>query len=329
MLGERLKSNSGFGSITGQSAEMRRLYRNISKLAPARRPVLLLGESGSGKETVARAIHSHGLCPERPFVAIDCASEPMLVESELFGRAKGSPAWATKSDRLMGLVGAIFLDEIGALSPELQARLVRALQERDIRPIGGDEPVEARIIAASSRDLELAVQQGTFRRDLYFRLNVASLRLPPLRDRRDDISLLAEHFLEGWSSENGVRCSVSPAAMELLVSYDWPGNVRELKECLQQAADARPASVLDVNDFPTHIRLSETRSGAKTAAARGANILPLAEVERRAILNTLERLNGDKLMTARALGIGKTTLYRKLKEYGTGDARMTRPITNR
>lgn len=329
MSGERLKSNSGFGSITGQSAEMRRLYRNISKLAPGRRPVLLLGESGTGKETVARAIHSHGLCPDRPFVAIDCASEPMLVESELFGRAKGQPAWAGKSDRLMGVAGAIFLDEIGALSPELQAKLVRALQERDIRPTRGDEPVEARIIAASSRDLELAVQQGTFRRDLYFRLNVASLRLPPLRDRRDDISLLAEQFLENWSAENGVRSSVSPAAMELLVSYDWPGNVRELKECLQHAADARPASVLDVNDFPAHIRLSETRSGAKTAPARGANILPLAEVERRAILNTLERLNGDKLMTARALGIGKTTLYRKLKEYGTGDARMTRPVTNR
>jgi two-component system response regulator HydG len=327
MLGERLKSNSGFGSIMGQSAEMRRLYRNISKLAPARRPVLLLGESGSGKETVARAIHSHGLCPERPFVAIDCGSEPLLVESELFGRAKGSPAWAAKSDKL-GVAGAIFLDEIGALSPELQAKLVRALQERDIRSTG-DDPVEARIIAASSRDLELAVQQGTFRRDLYFRLNVVSLRIPPLRDRRDDINLLAEHFLQSWSAENGVRCSVSPAAMELLVSYDWPGNVRELKECLQQAADSRPGAMLDVNDFPAHIRSSETRVGAKAAPARGANILPLAEVERRAILNTLERLNGDKLMTARALGIGKTTLYRKLKEYGTADARMSRPITNR
>jgi DNA-binding NtrC family response regulator len=329
MSGERLKTFSGFGSITGQSPEMRRLYRNISKLALGRRPVLLLGESGTGKETVARAIHSHGLCPERPFVPVDCASEPMLIENELFGRPKPASAWVNKAgDRLLGVAGAIFLDEIGALSPELQAKLVRALQERDIRPTGGDEPMEARIIAASSRDLELAVQQGTFRRDLYFRLNVVSLRLPPLRDRRDDISLLAEHFLNRWSVENEARCSLSPAAMELLLNYDWPGNVGELKECVEKAADSRPGSVLDVHDLPAHIRSSETRSGAKTAG-RGANILPLAEVERRAILNTLERLNGDKLMTARALGIGKTTLYRKLKEYGTVEPRMTRPIINR
>jgi DNA-binding NtrC family response regulator len=320
----QLGRNPGFRDLVGQSPEMQKLYRIISRVASGKHPVLLQGESGTGKSLVAHTIHAEGLFPERPFVVLHCAAaSPVIIENQLFGAGK-------TREELRTLAGVIFLSEIWALSPALQAKLVHALQERDLRSpyVGKTLCTEARIIAASSRDLDLAVQQGTFRRDLYFHLNVVSLRLPPLRNRKEDVGPLAAHFLEKLSAIRGTRWSLSPETMKVLTSYDWPGNVRELKDCVDYAASAS-AGVIKVEDLPLQIQ----RIGAMAAAGNGSvsagKILPLAEVEKQTILQALERLNGDKLMTARMLGIGKTTLYRKLKEYGINQPWMGRPAANR
>jgi DNA-binding NtrC family response regulator len=317
--------NPGFRDLVGQSPEMQKLYRIISRVASGKHPVLLQGESGTGKALVARTIHSEGLFPERPFVVLPCAaSSPVLIENQLFGVGK-------TREELRSLAGVIFLSEIWALSPALQARLVHALQERDLRApyIGKTLCTEARIIAASSRDLDLAVQQGTFRRDLYFHLNVVSLRLPALRNRKEDVGPLAAHFLEKLSASKSTRWSLSPEAMKVLNSYEWPGNVRELKDCMEHAAAAASAGVIKVEDLPLQIQRLATMPATGNGAAAAGKILPLAEVEKQTILQALERLNGDKLMTARMLGIGKTTLYRKLKEYGINQHWMGRPAPNR
>lgn len=315
------------GNIVGQSPRMLRLGRLIARIAPRRNPVLLLGESGAGKETVARAIHAQGAYPERPFVAVDCAAAtPALFEPDMLGSSLGVSA---RTKERPAMAGTIFLSEVWALSPELQARLVRALQEREIRPAGDAKAREARIIASSSRDLEVAVQQGTFRRDLYLRLNLSSLRVPSLRDRKEDIGLLAEHFLSWMTASKGLRRSLSPEARNLLLSHDWPGNVRELKEAVEWAVAVASGPVLETGDLPLHLHRSDAASGMRRTFPLGSNIVPLAEVERQTILNALERLNGNKLMTARALGIGKTTLYRKLKEYGICTPVMGGPLGHR
>ncbi len=312
---EQLQSNSGYKTLLGASAEMQKLYRIIAKVAESRHPVLVLGESGAGKETVARTIHTGGPFRDRSFIVVDCAaSTPQALEAELFGQVKINGK--TKEEMLALASGStIFLDEIGEMPLETQGRLFRALQEKEFHPQGGTKavPVNVRIIGATSSDLEAAVQQGTFRRDLFFRLNVVALRLPPLRERKEDIRLLAEHFLERISEGKSLRHSISTEAMKLLLLYDWPGNVRELENCLERAAAMSQGAVLQSGDFPPHIRTVALRTAGPSYQAR---ILPLAELEKQAILDALQQLNGDKLMTARALGIGKTTLYRKLKEYG-------------
>ncbi len=327
MARERPRNNAGFGDLVGQSAPMQRVYRMIARVALGRHPILLLGEHGTGKQAVARAIHTQGSFPERPFVVVDCAALGALAESEVFGwgasRAKDAPQ--------PGAAGTVFLREVGALPPAAQARLVRALQERDIRAMDGGKvfPAEPRIIAASSCDLDLAVQQATFRRDLYTRLNVVSLQLPALRDRKEDIAPLAEHLLAKMVSGKGRRSALSAEATKVLVSHDWPGNVAELKDCLEHAVAACPRPVLEVEDLPLRAQRPEPALGSDTSSAEGNRILPLAEVEKQTILRTLERLNGDKVATARMLGIGKTTLYRKLKEYGIGGPWIGRPAPNR
>lgn len=317
------------GGMIGQSPRMLRLGRLIAKIAPRRHAVLLLGEDGAGKETVARLIHAQGLWPERPFVAVDCsAATPALFEAEMLAHSSRTSARA--NERLAEMAGTIFLNEVWALSPELQAKLVRVLQEREIRSAGEAKSArEARIIASSSRDLELAVQQGTFRRDLYLRLNLSSVHVPPLRDRKEDIGLLADHFLAWMTTGRGPRRSLSPEARNLLVSYDWPGNVSELKDSLERAAAVASGPVLEAEDFPPQLQRSEPALAARRISGLGPTIVPLAEVERQTILNALERLNGNKLMTARALGIGKTTLYRKLKEYGICAPVIGRPLSQR
>jgi DNA-binding NtrC family response regulator len=315
---EHMQNNPGYKSLLGISAEMQKLYRIITKVAGSKHPVLIQGESGTGKETVARAIHADGPSHDRPFVVVDCASAvPGILESELFGSAKSFTSTIRPKESMLALTtgGTVFFDEIGEMPLDIQGRLFRALQEKEFHPHGSAKAVavDARIIAATSRDLESAVQQGTFRRDLFFRLNVVGLRLPPLRERKEDIRLLAEHFLERIGQGKHVQYSLGSEAMKLLLLYDWPGNVRELENCLERAAAMSPGPVLQSGDFPPHIRTVALRTASPDQHAR---ILPLAELEKQAILEALQQLNGDKLMTARALGIGKTTLYRKLKEYG-------------
>jgi len=324
MLREKIKSKQGFGSIVGRAPEMEKLYRIIAKAAQSTHPVLILGESGTGKEMVARSIHFSGLFRDKPFIPVDCGSlVPTLIESELFGYVKGAFTGAVQSrDGLLAIAegGTVFLDEVGELPVDLQAKLLRAIQEREIRPVGSTRriAINVRILAATNRDLEQAVAQGTFRRDLYFRLNVLSLRIPPLRERRQDIPLLAAHFLERLSRASGQERSVSDEAMKALLAYDWPGNVRELENCLERACAFTTGPMIQVADLPSSIH---SAPGTIPIGVEGTTtkILPMAELEKQTILNTITQLNGDKLLAARLLGIGKTTLYRKLKEYSSQD----------
>jgi len=324
MLREKIKSKQGFGSIVGRAPEMEKLYRIIAKAAQSTHPVLILGESGTGKEMVARSIHFSGPFRDKPFIPVDCGSlVPTLIESELFGYVKGAFTGAVQSrDGLLAIAegGTVFLDEVGELPVDLQAKLLRAIQEREIRPVGSTRriAINVRILAATNRDLEQAVAQGTFRRDLYFRLNVLSLRIPPLRERRQDIPLLAAHFLERLSRASGHERSVSDEAMKALLAYDWPGNVRELENCLERACAFTIGPMIQVADLPSSIH---SAPGTMPIGIEGTTtkILPMAELEKQTILNTITQLNGDKLLAARLLGIGKTTLYRKLKEYSSQD----------
>ena len=320
-LREKIKSKHGFGNIVGRAPEMEKLYRIIAKAAQSTHPVLILGESGTGKEMVARAIHFSGPFRDKPFIPVDCGSlVPTLVESELFGYVKGAFTGAVQSkDGLLTMAegGTVFLDEVGELPVDTQAKLLRAIQEKEIRPVGSTKrmPINVRILAATNRDLEQEVAQGTFRRDLYFRLNVLSLRIPPLRERRQDIPLLTETFLERFNRASSQQRTLSDEAMKLMLAYDWPGNVRELENCLERACAFTTGPLIHVSDLPNCIVNGQNQLSVGLNAA--AKIIPIAELERQTILNAIRELNGDKLMAARLLGIGKTTLYRKLKEYAS------------
>jgi DNA-binding NtrC family response regulator len=322
MLREKIKSKQGFGSIVGRAPEMEKLYRIIAKAAHSTHPVLILGESGTGKEMVARSIHFSGPFRDKPFIPVDCGSlVPTLIESELFGYVKGAFTGAVQSkEGLLAIAegGTVFLDEVGELPVDLQAKLLRAIQEKEIRPVGSTKriAINVRILAATNRDLEQAVAQGTFRRDLYFRLNVLSLRIPALRERRQDIPLLVGHFMERLSRTSGQERTISDDALKAMLAYDWPGNVRELENCLERACAFTTGPLIQVGDLPSS--LHGAAAGASLAGGDGsAKIIPMAELEKMTIQNTIAQLNGDKLLAARLLGIGKTTLYRKLKEYGS------------
>ncbi|HZQ91223.1 MAG TPA: sigma-54 dependent transcriptional regulator [Terriglobales bacterium] len=323
LLRDSMRTRQGFGSIVGRSPEMEKLYRIISKAAFSTHPVLVLGESGTGKELVARSIHYSGPNQDKPFIPVDCGSlVPTLIESELFGYVRGAFTGAVRSkEGLLSIAngGTVFLDEVGELPVDLQAKLLRALQEKEIRPVGSTHSVkiDVRVLAATNRDLETAVEKGAFRKDLFYRLNVLTLRIPPLRERRGDIPMLAEYFLERITNAGGGPRTISSEAMELLMAYDWPGNVRELENCIERACAMSSGPGLHVGDLPTSIQNS--RLGVAPVATDASGIVPLLELERRAIVSALERLNGDKLLAARLLGIGKTTLYRKLKEYSFRD----------
>ncbi|HEY7095307.1 MAG TPA: sigma-54 dependent transcriptional regulator [Terriglobales bacterium] len=323
MLREKIKSKQGFGAIVGRAPEMEKLYRIIAKAAHSSHPVLILGESGTGKEMVARSIHFSGPYADKPFIPVDCGSlVPTLIESELFGYVKGAFTGAVQAkEGLLAIAdgGTVFLDEVGELPVDLQAKLLRAIQEKEIRPVGSTKriPINVRILAATNRELEEAVAMGTFRRDLYFRLNVLSLRIPPLRERRQDIPLLAAHFLDKLSRSLGQERTLSDDALKVMLAYDWPGNVRELENCLERACAFSTGPVVHVGDLPTSIH--SVPGTAVPAAETSAKIIPMAELEKQTILNTITQLNGDKLLAARLLGIGKTTLYRKLKEYASQD----------
>jgi two-component system response regulator HydG len=320
MLREKIKSKQGFGSIVGRAPEMEKLYRIIAKAAHSSHPVLILGESGTGKELVARSIHFSGPYRDKPFIPVDCGSlVPTLIESELFGYVKGAFTGAAQAkEGLLAIAegGTVFLDEVGELPTDLQAKLLRAIQEKEIRPVGGTKqiPINVRILAATNRDLEQAVAQGTFRRDLYFRLNVLSLRIPALRERRQDIPLLAGHFLERQVRTSGMERTLADDALKVMLAYDWPGNVRELENCLERACAFTSGPMIHMRDLPTDIH---SAPGTAAGSEGAPKIIPMAELERLTILNTITQLNGDKLLAARMLGIGKTTLYRKLKEYAS------------
>ncbi len=332
-LRETLRSPQGLGNMIGRSPEMDKLYRILAKVAQSSHPVLILGESGVGKELVARSIHSNGPHADRPFVPVDCGSlVPTLMESELFGYVKGAFTGANRSkDGLLASAqgGTVFLDEIGELPLDLQAKLLRALQEKEVRPVGATHriAINVRILAATNRDLAAMVEQGRFRKDLYYRLSVVNLRIPPLRERKQDIPLLAAHFLERMSRETGTAHTLSDDALRTLIEYEWPGNVRELEHSHRSrlhpflrsgpppGRSADPAAELPPAESPSSGGCRAGSGGRRCWPGAGP---PLAQLEKQAILETLRKLNGDKLLAARLLGIGKTTLYRKLKEYGIG-----------
>lgn len=316
--------------LVGYSAETAQLRRRVEKLGRSRWPVLVLGETGTGKEIAARSIHHAG--QGGPFITIDCSAlVGPLMESELFGHAKGSFTGAVQVK--IGLVeladgGTAFLDEIGELPLDLQAKLLRVIQEKEFRPVGSllQKRSDFRVIATTNRDLAKEVERGAFRRDLYYRLNVVSLRLAPLRERADDIPALIEHFLK----RHGRNHILTAEAMDVMLEYQWPGNVRELENCIQHMVATNSGPLLHVADLPSaleNFRLA--RRGQAVAAAAGelpeaaavcareepSEILQLSVVERRAILRAMAYTKGDRVMTAALLGISRTTLYRKLKEY--------------
>ncbi|MCC7175601.1 MAG: sigma-54-dependent Fis family transcriptional regulator [Bryobacterales bacterium] len=314
--------------LVGQSSRIRQILQLIQKLGRSRSPVLILGETGTGKEVVARAIHAAG--PPGPFVPIDCSAlVGPLIESELFGHVRG--AFTGASGSKPGLVemangGTALFDEIGELGPEVQAKLLRLIQEKEFRPVGSLERRKAdfRVIAATNRDLAQEVEKGTFRRDLYYRLNVVVLRIPPLRERKEDLRGLVDHFLGRY----GNRHVLTHECLDAMLSYDWPGNVRELENCIQRMVAINSGPLLHTADLPSALQnaLEARRPAHLTAAAAAGHgtaaqpyiqmpLFSLTEMEKDAIIRALEYTRGDRAMAAQLLGIGRTTLYRKLKEY--------------
>jgi DNA-binding NtrC family response regulator len=331
-LRERLKLQDGMGQMMGRAPQMEKLYRILAKVAQSTHPVLILGESGTGKEMVARTIHTFGPNADKPFLPVDCGSlVPTLVESELFGYVKGAFTGATHSKE--GLLvaaanGTVFLDEIGELTLDLQAKLLRALQEKEVRPVGSTQriPIKARILTATNRDLAAMVERGAFRKDLYYRLNVVNLRLPALRDRKEDIPLLVAHFLNKVHRAHPGRFSIHDDALRTMMQYDWPGNVRELENAVEHGVTMASGGEIEIGNLPTQLQnlalacLHQTKSAVrKNDAAPEEGIVPLAVRERNEIFRAIQVTKGDKLMAAKLLGIGKTTLYRKLKEYEAAD----------
>ena len=317
-LRERVNTEAQFEGIVGTSAKIQDVVRMISRLKETRTPVLITGESGTGKELVAHAIHYRGPLAQMPFIAVDCgALVPTLMESELFGHEKGSFTGALKAKA--GLFqaangGTIFLDEIGELPLELQAKLLRVLQEKEVRPVGSNTkvPVDVRVIAATNRDLEASYRDGLFRKDLYFRLNVVTVNVPCLRDRRSDIPQLAHCFLDRYAPGEGIQ--ITPAAMKSFLQYDWPGNVRELENCIARAVALGDHHMIDSSDLPPTLR-SLQEKGSDGPDATAISTTALADLERMTILRVFERAGGDKALTGRMLGISRATLYRKLKQY--------------
>jgi DNA-binding NtrC family response regulator len=316
VLRETLRTRPGFADLIGVSVKMQRVYRLIERVSQHAYPVLILGESGTGKELVARSVHFSGVRRNKPFIPVDCSSlVPTLIEAELFGYVKGAFTGALHAKQgLMEIAdgGTLFLDEIGDLPFDMQAKLLRALQEKEVRPVGSTDriPLSARIIAATNRDLDAAVRQGTFRQDLFFRLNVVQIKIPPLRERKTDIPILVNSFLEKFSEANGRMSTISEDAIARMMAYDWPGNVRELENAIERAIALGSGPILHAGDLPTNLQY-----GTGDRLPQNDELLPLDELERRAILRALREAGGDKLAAARMLGIGKTTLYRKLKQY--------------
>jgi len=320
----RRRNRAGVERPIGKNRRFREVVKLAETVAPTDSTVLITGESGTGKEVLARYIHALSERDAGPFVSMNCAALPeSLLESELFGHVKGAFTGAVRDkDGLLVAArgGTFFLDEVGEMSPSLQVKLLRALQEREVVPVGATEPVaiDVRIIAATNRDLEHEMRKGTFRSDLYYRLNVISLHIPPLRERRDDVPLLADHFLTALARANDREppLRLAASALEALQAYDWPGNVRELENALERAAVLCTGDVLDVDTLPKHI--VEPRPEPIVSERPPAN--PTLEViERAYILWVLQAEGGNKARAAEVLGIDPSTLYRKLNRYGMSE----------
>jgi two-component system, NtrC family, response regulator HydG len=319
-------------AIVGQSSAMRRVYELIGRVGESDASVLIHGETGTGKELIARSIHTRSRRNDGPFVAINCAAVPhSLIESELFGHARGAFTDA-KSDRkglfVQATGGTLFLDEIGELPIDMQPKLLRALQERKVRPVGANQeiPFDARIVAATNRNLEDEVYEKRFREDLYYRINVVKIDVPPLRERGGDVLHLAQFFLKQFAERNEKSAlELSTTAAEKLMAYNWPGNVRELENCMEHAVALARFAQITVEDLPEKIRAYHAERFV-VAANDPTEIVTMDELERRYILRVLSLVSGNKSRAAQVLGFDRRTLYRKLERYGDGrSAGSSRP----
>jgi two-component system response regulator HydG len=320
-LKERLDARFDFSNILGRSPTMKQLFETMALVAPSEATVLIVGESGTGKELIANAVHQNSPRSERPLIKVNCAALPeTLLESELFGHEKGAftDAVARKQGRFqLAHRSSIFLDEIAEMAPATQAKILRVLQEREFEPVGSSQTVkvDTRIIAATNKDLEAEIAKGRFREDLYYRINVVVLPVPALRQRRDDIPLLADFFLKRYAEKNKRSIEgFTPRAVDLLMRYDWPGNVRELENVVERAVIMGRGDMITPLEFPDDLQKLDTE-----LAASPVDVTPgrsLKEVEKAMILRTLEETDGNRTHAAKILGISRRTLQLKLKEYG-------------
>ncbi|MBN2031194.1 sigma-54-dependent Fis family transcriptional regulator [bacterium] len=319
-LQDELEEKYKFENIIGNSNEMRNVFSMVAKVAPTDSTILISGESGTGKELIAKAIHLHSRRKNRSFVTINCGALPEnLQESELFGHVRGAFTGAIREKR--GLFqeangGTLFLDEIGETAPSTQVKLLRFLQDGEIRRVGENEPVyvDVRLLAATNQDLEKAIEEGTFREDLYYRLNVIPIHVPPLRNRRDDIPLLINHFLERYLTKSKKKIeSVSMDAIKILTGYDWPGNVRELENVIERAVILTNRNVITRDDLPSYIHDTQKKT---TIQEESIEETTLDKLEKHYILKTLEKYTWNQKKASEVLGISTTTLWRKLKAYG-------------
>jgi two-component system response regulator AtoC len=320
-LRRELDRRYSFSEIIGASPALQSVFRLVEKVAGTNTNILIEGESGTGKELIARAIHHNSPRAEKPFVAINCGALPeSLLESELFGHTRGAFTGAV-SDKAglfrSGDGGTVFLDEVAEITPAVQVRLLRALQEHEVTPLGSSSPVafDARIIAATNRDLEREVSEGRFREDLFYRLNVIEIHLPPLRERREDIPLLVRSFIKRTArAQAAEEKPLAPETMSALINYSWPGNVRELQNAIERAFTLS-GDEIDVESLPPRVRESAASLGQLPVRDPDGLRPTLAEIERRYIFETLAAVNQDKARAANILGIDLSTLYRKLKRY--------------
>ena len=314
-LEEKLEKKTSLENIIGNSSAIRKVFDEIKKVAPTKATVLITGESGVGKELVANAIHNFSQRRDKPFVKVHCAAlAESLLESELFGHEKGAFTGAIERKRgrfELSNKGSIFLDEIGEINQSIQVKLLRVLQEKQIERVGSSEPidVDTRVIAATNKDLEKEMKEGHFREDLYYRLNVVHIFIPPLRERREDIPLLVDSFVKEFSNENGKEISsIEPKARNAIYNYDWPGNIRQLRNCIESAVVMTSDNILHFDDLPF-------KEKVENEVIRIPMGTTMEKAEREIIIKTLIHENNNKKRVADILGIGRKTLYRKLQEY--------------
>ncbi|MGA0334444.1 MAG: sigma-54-dependent transcriptional regulator [Kiritimatiellia bacterium] len=318
-LRQELDAKYGMESIVGQSSSMQAVFDTIRQVAPSRATVLIQGESGTGKELVAHALHRLSNRGDNPFVAVHCAAlSDTLLESELFGHERGAFTGATETRKgrfELADGGTLFLDEIGEIEPATQVKLLRVLEERNFERVGGMEKIEVdtRLLCATNRDLKRMVEEGSFREDLYFRLNVVQIRLPPLRERREDIPLLLNHYLKEFASENAKNIEgITPEALEALIRYRWPGNIRELRNVMERMVVLSRGDKLTLRDLPTEVK-EEGGPLKSSPTLRGAT--SMQEAEKKMIMQALDDHKGNRTKAAEQLGISRRTLHRKLHEF--------------